>query len=309
MTTIIASLEETFQYSILPLKNLTTNAEIWINFCKLVKNGVVQNSEMVYCIKCLEINGMKQEFPYTTQVSTLRNHLVSSHGLLNLQPEISDLSTLIFVPRAEDTEYLELDSETMLDQVLRASGQKGSSVWKYFEEMFDQKERKNFMYCKLCLKSDKKQRYQPSTATTNLMKHLKNHHRGELMQKVGVEETDQPDLKRTYTKTSNVWKYFCKLTKNEEIIDENHIYCAKCLEMHVNKKYKTTTSTGSLKKHLQLYHDIVPSGENEEESEVPGQVRGVRNQMSKARRYFHKLGSDQNHYYCLLCLQQKRYQK
>lgn len=225
--------------------------------------------------------------------------------------DMMDISTSNFVTESDSqnivTEYLESDSDTMFDKVLRSGQQKGSSVWKYFEQFFDQKEQKDFIYCKLCLKNDKTQRYQPSTATTNLMKHLKNHHRTELMKEVGLE-MEQPELKRTYIKTSTVWKYFCKLTKNEEIIDQDHIYCAKCLEMNINKKYKTTTSTGSLKKHLQLYHNIPPA-ENDEEIDMQGQAKGPRHKMSKARRYFHKLRSDQNHYYCLLCLHQKKYQK
>lgn len=52
--------EETFEYTILPLKNLEAHTEVWVHYCKLLKNGTAVDSEYVYCTKCLE-NGLSQK--------------------------------------------------------------------------------------------------------------------------------------------------------------------------------------------------------------------------------------------------------
>lgn len=307
---------EPLQYSLLPLETPSENA-VWKHFCKLMINGVVEDNEVVYCILCLEMDGIKSVYPSTTPTSNVREHLLTTHGMIELlDTETKNIPTSNTATENEsqktDTEYAEMDAETLFDQILKSSGGQRSNTRKYYDLLFDQEEKKSFYYCKFCLENSKKQRYQPNTATTNLAKHLKTYHLTELIKRAeGAEETDEPGPKRNCVKTSGVWKYYCKLTKDEEIIDENHIYCVKCLETNTNKKYKTTTSTGSLWKHIQLYHNIFPELKSDVEMQTSTvkETTNITKTAKKARRYFHKIGSDQNHYFCLVCLHQQRYQK
>lgn len=58
-------------------------------------------------------------------------------------------------------------------------------------------------------------------------------------------------------KTSScVWKYFGNLKKNNELLDEKHVYCTKCFDESKMKKYQKSTSTGNLIKHLRKAHNV-----------------------------------------------------
>uniref|UniRef100_A0A336LP35 CSON000094 protein n=1 Tax=Culicoides sonorensis TaxID=179676 RepID=A0A336LP35_CULSO len=291
--------EEFYELTIIPLTNQSSHSEIWKNFCKLMTNGEIQDPDMIYCIKCLENNGLKQVFLNSSSVDLLKEHLVASHGFVENDKISCD-------PENKQETILGKNSE---DPFI-FSTKKGSTVWKYFDQTFDEEEQKNVIYCNLCFKNNRTQKYQSSTATTNLMKHLKNHHYLELVQDDSTSINDNiTESTRMYTKTSNVWKYFCKLTKNDEIVDPDYIYCGKCLEQNIHKKYKVTTSTGSLKKHLQVYHDIVANVESSDKTETGERKVNKINRLSKARLYFHKIGSDENYSYCLFCLHMKKCQK
>lgn len=63
----------------------------------------------------------------------------------------------------------------------------------------------------------------------------------------------QDKISRT---SSCVWKYFGNLKRNNELVDEKHVYCTKCFDESKTKKYQKSTSTGNLIKHLKKAHNV-----------------------------------------------------
>lgn len=210
-------------------------------------------------------------------------------------------------------EYLE-DGDPEASSGLLEGSRKTSGVWRFYTSIFDEKDNEEFMYCSFCLNSDNIKRYKSTTATTNLLRHLRKYHAKEMLtdgSHLAEEGMEILPPKRIFGKTSDVWKYFCKLVKDNIIVDDDHFYCGKCLEKNVKKKYKKTTSTSSLKQHLQMHHGILFDDRIDEDNSgndpAPKKVAG--NKVSKIRLYFKKTLSDVNHIYCLFCLQDNRLHK
>lgn len=140
---------------------------------------------------------------------------------------------------------------------------------KYFIPIEEEKSSRS--YCIFCLVNRTKHGYGKTTATTALRNHLKKHNLdlAELFREnndceVDCDEEVFEDSVRNYTnRRADIWKYFSKKTIEQEDgsrkIDDDHVYCSLCWNAPIPevKMYNATTSSGSLRHHLQTRHQLM----------------------------------------------------
>lgn len=56
--------------------------------------------------------------------------------------------------------------------------------------------------------------------------------------------------------SSEVWKHYGTLYRSGKCIDEMHFYCRHCFNSQIVKRYRSTTSTNSLRLHLSIKHKL-----------------------------------------------------
>uniref|UniRef100_A0A336LU81 CSON000097 protein n=1 Tax=Culicoides sonorensis TaxID=179676 RepID=A0A336LU81_CULSO len=200
-----------------------------------------------------------------------------------------------------------------------------SGVWQYFEEQIHEQK----VYCLVCREGNVIHSYSTNSSTSNLRKHLKSAHDIEVENYRPLMKKDKNEDKRGYG-ISRVWKYFCKVTKNGKIQERDFVYCAECLKLGVQHRYKQTSSTGTLKAHLRSIHEInIDSGReyteqttNINDEPVPISVagleaslvkslvrRGKHKKLSSARAYFHDVIDDDEYIQCSPCLSENKTHK
>lgn len=303
---------------------------VWKYFCKITKNGVIQEKEYVYCGKCLE-NGTQHRYKQTSSTGTLKAHLKAIHSIdLNVKQE--DFDVLEF--NASDTQVIGATSVRKTKRM--------SSARPYFQSVPDDDE---YVACTLCFNEDHVHKYRKTTSTTTMKAHLlQKHHIDpdneenvtpnavlECNLKEAIVECDDisertpmilsfpPDIieyaeKLTTIKTRKIRTYFFKL------MGEDDVCCAFCVSYGIKKAYKSTTSTTGLRRHLIGTHQMDPQEFFQNNSDVDGtlnddqlaeSIAGTnKSKESDVWKYFGRKeipqenGNqelDSEHIYCILC--------
>lgn len=118
-----------------------------------------------------------------------------------------------------------------------------------------------------------KKTYKPTTSTSGLRRHLISAHeldplgyfKSDSASEVVLNEEQLAEsiAGTNKAKESEVWKYFCRkeIEKDDTTVtlDEDYIYCSLCWNAPVRQvhKYKNTTSSGALKRHLAARHGTI----------------------------------------------------
>lgn len=123
------------------------------------------------------------------------------------------------------------------------------SIWKYFEKADNGEQ-----YCKFCQAENICTKYSAATSSTNMRRHLEQKHG--YSDDYSHGDVSVRDQKKKKVTVSAVWKYFCKPTRQGIVLDEEHVYCGKCLERGTKMRYNRKTSTTTLRRHLRVGHMI-----------------------------------------------------
>lgn len=186
------------------------------------------------------------------------------------------------------------------------------SILKYFERS-ETGER----FCKFCQAENICTKYSAHTSSTNMRMHLENKH--------GYTDDFSFKTKSSKKRTiSSVWKYFCKPTRDGNILDNDHVYCGKCLENEKKLRYDIKTSTSTLRRHLMTEHSIDVSDDEEDnrpnmskvnvesvmrsiEMEEEKKKRAKRiTESSEIKKYFKK---EAEFFLCLVCEKERKSHK
>lgn len=168
-----------------------------------------------------------------------------------------------------NTEALFMFDQEILDKAQKITSIKTRKIRTYFFRLDDED---NFC-CAFCILEGIKKQYKPTTSTSGLRRHLISAHE---LDPLGYFKTENPSeislnedqlaesiAVTNKAKESEVWKYFCrKEIENDDMtltLDEDYIYCSLCWDAPIRQihKYKNTTSSGALKRHLAARHGTV----------------------------------------------------
>lgn len=248
-------------------------------FCELIdQNDQLIDSENLYCIKCLQ-QQKTQAFDNESAYNILLEHLVSEHQMEPMIPVVVEKKNL--TPTVTPGAVQKANNCRL--------GAKNSVLANYYSVLEDGK---GMIKCDMCTKNGLSSIFAKGSAHTILFRHLRMTHNIIIhTPKAAVE--DEPQRKNI----STAWKYFCKITKKGQIIEDGFLYCGECLKKNIKKRYKSTTSTGTLSIHLQVHHNILC---DELWNGSP---------VNKTRKFFKKRNNDPTHVYCRLCLKANKYQK
>lgn len=279
----------------------------------------------VYCILCKELK-LAHSYSCTSSTSNLRKHLKSFHSI-----SVDNFKRT----KVEKKEKIKKKSTV-------------SKVWKYFSKNLSQTSddrEQDFVYCTKCLENDVQQKYRRSSSTGTLKAHLRTVHNIDLNEVAAVEEDEEdanqqdpdepapghcgklldesPVKEKVNKRLSSARPFF-----QSQPDDKDYLYCILCLNDNHVHKYKTTTSTTSMKAHLMQRHQVDPDVEGldleeihkDDESskvtraafevlEVPADIREAAERLTtvksrKIRTYFMKLSEDGDLVYCAFCLAQ-----
>lgn len=189
------------------------------------------------------------------------------------------------------------------------------TIWNYFNNKED-----GIRMCLLCQESGIVTVYGSNTGTSNLRSHLATKHGFDFSSK----SIANFGVAKKKPAVSLVWKYFCKPTRQGKILDDEYVYCGKCLEGGKRVRYTKSTSTTTLRKHLEVIHKIEVN--DDEENDKPNisnldvasimeardddllikkrakRVNNLKLQaISNTRLYFIEKIEDSDHRWCKLC--------
>lgn len=258
-------------------------------------------------------------------------HLLDMHGVVEGPTDLSSFEILNedelvhFTTTGEveevtnfvKTENLNFSPEEMKEEDEEPPSKvanRSSAVWSYFETI------DNRVICLLCQSEGNLHFYTTNSSTSNLRKHLKSVHKINLDNFPKTEKKKKTKVRKKAT-GSRVWRYFSKImvTSGDGGImnQEDYVFCIKCLEQKIQHKYKLTSSTGTLKSHLNSVHGIVLDNEDESQNlemfheetifeflEVPDCVVKRGGRQSTARLYYEAQPDDLDHIYCNICLKE-----
>lgn len=225
------------------------------------------DDEYVQCSPCFSENKI-HKYRKTTSSSTLKSHLVQKHSI---DPDVEEAENSKAV--VEEGEISEINTEAPLtfDQEILERAQKIVSIKTrkirtYFFRLGDEEA----FCCAFCIINGIKKSYKPTTSTSGLRRHMISAHQLDPLGYFRTEQASEILLNEEQlaesiagtnkSKESEVWKYFCRkeIVKDdtEVTLDEDYIYCSLCWNAPVRQihKYKNSTSSGALKRHLAARH-------------------------------------------------------
>ncbi|XP_063697127.1 uncharacterized protein LOC134828095 [Culicoides brevitarsis] len=307
-------------------------SRVWKYFCKVKKNGEIQDKDYVYCAECLK-KGTQHRYKQTSSTGTLRQHLRSQHDIdLDVGREYCETAQMVNI---ENIVAVGLEASPV-KMHRKGKTKKLSSARSYYSDVPDDDE---YVYCTLCSAENRVHKYRKSTSSSTLKTHLvqkheidpdaeeaenskKNIEEGEILDGteavVEVYSFDEEILERaqkiTSIKTRKIRTYFFRLE------DEEVFCCAFCILDGIKKAYKPTTSTSGLRRHLMSAHQLDPLGyfKSEGDTEVTLNEEQIAESIAgknKAKesdvwKYFCKkevmkedssFEIDENYIYCSLC--------
>lgn len=278
----------------------------------------------VYCILCKEIK-LAHSYSCTSSTSNLRKHLKSFHSI-----SVDNFKRV----KVEKKEKVKKKSSV-------------SKVWKYFSKKLGssaEEKKLDFVYCVKCLENNVQQKYRRSSSTGTLKAHLRAVHNIDLNEINPMDDDDESHQNETINETqagqstdtlqeelqvreikSNKRLSSARPFFQSQPDDKEYLYCILCLNENHIHKYKTTTSTTSMKAHLIQRHQVDPDVESlevEEETlnsdpkvlqpsfdilDVPVNVceaakRIILVKSRKVRTYFMKLEGNGDEVFCAYCL-------
>lgn len=229
-------------------------------------------------------------------IEELKSHLLEFHAIVADVPK-SEQDGASKDMNDSSSEAANEDMEDLLRVRKRKSSTGRPSIWKYFEKAED-----GDQYCKFCEAEGISTKYKANTSSTNMRLHLVRKHG--YSDECPLPSNEGEAVTERKPSVSGVWKYFCKPTRKGKILEDEHVYCGKCLENGRKIRYKASTSTTSLRKHLLAEHKIDVEDDQRVESVIStndedGTRRETQNFETRAVRKYFKLEAYQS--WCVIC--------